>query len=376
MEENHDGRTAVLLLSTEFGIGGTERTVLNLARALDRERYRVCAACLRGCGPIGARLEEAGVPVHYLDMRGKMDWRAIFCLRRLLRENNIDVLHSFLFHANMIGRIAARLARTPVVISSVRLCETRRLHLLWDRLTSGLVDMETCVSDEVLDYTADVAGVPREKLVAIPNGVGDEFAPSDEARARVRAELEIPDEAVVVLTVSRMAQGKGVDVLARVADGLCGGSRDVFFVAAGDGELLEFLRGEVSGGFCRVLGRRDDVADLMAAADVFFLPSRREGLPNAILEAMASALPVVAFDVPGCRRLVTDGETGLLAGDGDADEARRRLEVLVDDAALRVSMGAKARETARGQYSVEKMVRAVESLYDGLLAKKAGRAAK
>ena len=358
----------VLLLTTGFEVGGTERALFNLARGLDRDRFEVRAASLRGDGPVGDMLHGAGVPVLPLAMRCKCDLGVIGRLARLLRDEKIDILHSFLFHANIVGRLAARRARTPVVISSVRLCERRPQRLWLDGLTHFLIDAETCVSDEVLEYTARYARVPRRKLVAIPNGIDPDFTASAEEGAHLRKSLGIAPDAALVLTVTRLARGKGIGELRKVADALIAERAETHFVVAGAGRYLPRLR-DGADARLHVLGHRADIPALLAAADVFFLPSRREGMPNAILEAMAAGLPVVAFDVRGCRGLIADGETGLLAPRGDWRAAADAIGRLIDEPETRGALGREAARVAREKFSLAETVRLTQELYGRLLEK-------
>ncbi len=359
----------VLLLTTELEMGGTERALLNLARSLDCSGYEVFAASLRGDGPVDAMLEEAGVPVFRLAMSGKFDFAVVGRLAKILRDEKIDVLHTFLFHANIVGRLAGRKARTPVVISSVRLCERRPHRLLLDGLTHFMIDAATCVSQETLEYTARYARVPRRKLTVIPNGIAADFAAGADEGRRVRESLGIPPDVPVVLTVTRLAAGKGIDLLRRIAKNMIAKRDDVHFVVAGAGRYLDCLCG-MAGERLHVLGHRTDIPALLAAADVFFLPSRREGMPNVILEAMAAGLPVVAFDVRGCRGLVADGNTGLLAPRGDWRSASLAIERLLDESETRARMGCEAERIAREKFSLDATVRLTEELYRRLLEKK------
>ncbi len=359
----------VLLLTTELEMGGTERALLNLARSLDRSRYEVCVASLRGDGSVGPMLEQTGVPVFRLAMRGKCDFAVIGRLAKILRDEKIDILHTFLFHANLVGRFAARKAKTPVVISSVRLCERRPQRLLLDGLTHFMIDTETCVSEEVLEYTARYARVPRRKLAAIPNGIAADFAASEAEGRRMRDSLGIAPDALVVLTVTRLAAGKGIDTLRRIADDVIAKRGDVHFVVAGAGRYLDDLR-ESANERLHVLGHRTDILELLAMANVFFLPSRREGMPNAILEAMSAGLPVVAFDVRGCREVVSDGSTGILVPRGNWLVASRAIEHLLDEPKTRERMGQEASHVVLEEFSLDATVRMTQELYRRLLEKK------
>jgi starch synthase (maltosyl-transferring) len=368
--------TNVLYLITEFGVGGAERMLLDLATHIERARFTPCAACLTGRGAIGRMLEKAGVSVHYLEMRGKWDVRALFKLRRLLRDLKIDILHTFLFHANMMGRMAAWGTHTPVRISSVHFLESRRWRLFAEFVTGGLVDRVICVSQTVLDHTRTKGRVPEEKLALVPNGVDParfDLPKRDLVRVSVREELNIPAGAPVVITVTRFHREKGVDHLLETVRGILSSDKSAQVVIVGDGPL----RSEVEEGVfamddepprVHLTGVREDVPRLLTAADVFIFTSPREGLGLAVLEAMAAGLPVAAFDVPGVREAV--GGNGILVKPGDcAGLAARALGILAEPEAAR-ALSERARRHVFEKFSLGEMVSRTEALYEEMMREK------
>jgi len=358
----------LLLLITGLGLGGAEKAIATLATGLPRDRYTVRVACLLDPGPYAARIERTGIPVHALGLRRVWDTPlALFRLRRLLAEYKIDVLHAFLFHANLLGRFAGWFAGTPVRISGVRVCEVRRRHLLLDRWTQGLVHAETCVSENVLRFTRDQARITESKLVAIPNGVLLP-APDPETRGHVRAAERVPPDVPVLLCLGRLDPQKAP--LDLVAAAVALGPRPFRLWLAGGGPEEAAVRAAIAragvGERVRLLGVREDVGDLLSAADVLALSSRWEGLPNAVLEAMAAGLPVVATNVGGTPELVVEGETGYLVPPADPGAMAERLSRLLDDAGLRRRMGAAARARVAAEFTVERFVARHEALYERL----------
>lgn len=353
-------RIKVFYLITELDAGGAEKALFELASRVDRERFAPVVGCLSGRGVFGQRLEEAGVEVVHFDA-GRMSVGVVWRVARELRRRGADVMHSFLFHANMVGRVAARLAGTRRVVCSVRVEEPRRWRLWADRLTQGLMDFETCVSEAALEYTRR-AGVARRKLVAVPNGidVGNYARP-----APAPAEWGLPANALVVAVVARLDEQK--DPLTMLEAFALTKSAGAVLAWAGDGPMAAAARHRAAelglADRVRFLGRLADVRPLLGRADVFALASKWEGMPNCVLEAMASGLPVVATAVGGCRELVEDEVTGLLARPGDASDLAAKLGRLLGDGALRRAMGNAGRLRASERFSVEAMVRANEELY-------------
>lgn len=347
----------VLLLITELDPGGAEKQLFHLATGLDRARFEPRVVCLRGFGEVGQALRRAGVPAESLGMKRKWDMRAPFRLRRVLKEWKPDVIHSFLFHANMLGRVVARRAGVPVVIGSVRVCETRRHHLLMDRLTQGQMDCETCVCDAVREYTEREAGIDPRKLVTVRNGVE---LPALAGLDRGRPEA---------LFVGRLDAQKDVRTLlaawALVRKRVPQAQLTVVGTGPQEAELRALpVEGVTWEGF------QADVAPFYRRARVLVLPSRWEGLPNVVLEAMSWAVPVVATAVGGSVELVREGVTGHLVPPGDAPSLADPLASLLDQPEAARRMGEAGRGVVEREYTMAAMVEANEGVYERLLREK------
>jgi glycosyltransferase involved in cell wall biosynthesis len=277
-----------------------------------------------------------------------------------LRAVRPAVLHSFLFHANLAGRVAGRLAGVPRVISSVRVCEVDRpWRAALDRLTQRWMDLETCVAGAVRDYTRRAAGIPDRKLAVIHNGV------------------EIPDGAPTagrapgrrVLTVAHLRPQKGIPDLLRAAPGVLAAHPDATFTIVGGGDVDAYRRMAAAagmGGAVTFAGETADAGPHFRSADLFVLPSRWEGCPNAVLEAMAAGLPVVATTVGGTPELVVDGETGRLAPPGSPGMLAVAIRELLADPVRARAMGEAGRRRVAESFSVARMVREHEALYERL----------
>ena len=227
----------IFYLITELEIGGAEKALYELATRLDRRKFEPIVACLSGRGPLFGRLKEKGIEVIPIDMCGWWDLAAWVRLRRALRANRPHVLHTFLFHANFVGSLAAIRSGIGTRIASIRVEEPRLRHLWFEWLTQGLTDVFTCVSESARQYTHARAHVPMHKLVVIPNGVD----PSD-CDAPVLApppEWRLPEGAPVVAFVGRLGPAEEP----ALASARCGASR-----ARGPGNGLRLRRNGAAGG--------------------------------------------------------------------------------------------------------------------------------
>jgi glycosyltransferase involved in cell wall biosynthesis len=274
-----------------------------------------------------------------------------------------------LFHSNVIGRLSACVAGTPRLVSSIRVAEKRyRYHLVLENLTCRLSDKVVCVSDAVSDFTRRHSHVPASQLVTIANGVDSDWHGGIPIN---RTELGVPQDATVALYVGRLDKQKGVDTLLRALAIVQSSDPQLHVVLAGTGpdqqSLIELAGQLAVASRTHFLGWRADVSMLMRAADFFVMPSRWEGMPNALLEAMAGGLAVVATCAEGSVQLVRDGESGIVVPIDRPEELARAMLRLAGDAALRACYGRTGHEIAQREYSLAQMIDRYAQLYESLL---------
>ncbi len=377
-------RRRVLYTVNRMDVGGSQTHLIQVLRLLDRERFEPILCCLTGQGALLDVARATGTTVIAGGLGGLKSPRALAALARLsgfMRREHIDVVHNYLLRANVIGTLAARAARVPVVLTSKRGCHERHgLEMAGARLSNRLADCVTANAEAVRDFVHGHEGCPLEKMVVIPSGIDTErFAPL--APGDYKARLGVPADAVVVGSLTRMRVRKGVEELLRAMAQICATRPDVHLVVAGDVELDDELRTLVAqaalGDRLHLLGRRSDVPEVLSAMDVFVLSSHDEGMSNAILEAMAMERAVVATDVGGTGEVVSEGITGHLVPARDAAALARGIERVLDDGARGRAMGVRGRQVVVDRFSARAMVRQMEALYTQLLtAREAGQPAR
>jgi len=378
--EASKGPTRIVYVVDNLSFRGGERTILQLAGGLPRARYEVAVACSPG-GVLVERLHDLGVPVIAAEMRRRRRLDTVLALAREFRRRRPHIVHTQ-GRGDPFGRLAALLARVPAVVSTTAMISTRydvderwrrALYRAIDFTTDRLVDRYIVVNRGSVDVLTDRHGVPRSRVVVIPNGI--ELERYDPVRARGsdwRERLGVPDDAILVGGIGRLTAQKGFDDLIRAFAAI--DRPDVWLAIAGDGpdweELRELARMFDVSGRVLIPGFVDDVPGLLAALDLFVLSSRQEGHPMVMLEAMAMAKPVVATGIPGVGDTIADGVEGRLVPAGDLAALANAMVALIDDREGAGRLGRNARKKIEREYTVERMVRRTEVLYDGLLAEK------
>ena len=357
-------------LITSLGLGGAERAVYELARRLDPERFDVQVVALRG-GEVADWLAAAGIRVTVLGMRAKWDVWKLPRLCKLLRQERIDLLHTHLFHADLAGRPAAGMIGLPHLIHTVHTAEGRfrPWQYSFARLFSRQCDGIVCVSQSVRDHHAARSGLPDESYTVIPWGIDAEaFARDADSRRRLRRRWKLPNGEILAAFVGRLESYKGVQTLLAAMSHLGGRGEPIDLVIAGEGSLRPIVENFIAHGEggrrARLLGHVDDVRGVLSAADIFVIPSRWEGWPLALGEAMSASLPAIGTDVAGIRDLITPDRTGLLIEPEDSIALAEALQELAGDAELRRNLGDAARQRVIERFSPEATVAAHEQLYE------------
>ena len=332
--------------------------LLPLAEAQALAGHEVVAVCADG--PLVRRLRQAGLRVETVTFSRRLasldHVRAYRALVRLFRAERFDMVHVHTPVAAFIGRLAARRARVPRIVYTAhgfyfhdrmgRLKRNAYMALEWfaGRATDVLF---TQAAEDA--ETARRLGLCRGGVIeAIGNGVDPKrFYPGGETRSALRHRLDTPQDAVVVIMVGRLVAEKGYPELLAAARRL-----DVHLWLVGERLASDHGRpiDARPGPRLHLLGARDDVPELLRAADIFALPSHREGMPRSIIEAMMSGLPVIATDIRGSREEVVDGDTGRLVAVGDGAALSEALVELAEDANLRATWGAAGRARALSLY--------------------------
>jgi len=375
IENSSTHRARILHLITSFEIGGTERQAVELLKRIDRDRFDIRLAVLRNEGPFYQEIEDLfpSVPEFRLtSFYNRNALKQLRRLRRLLISEKIDLVHAHDFYSGLLGIAAARLAGVKVIACQRHLkLSDRRAHYVGTSVIHRLADRLLVNSDAIRRRVINQRIAHPRKITVIRNGVASGATPKAEARSVIRRELSIDDTVVLVGVVARLDPIKGHRFFIDAAAEVLRGHPDTHFVLIGDGPLRSEIRERLEKARLtdrvHLLGDRSDVARLISGLDLLVLSSLHEGLPNAVMEAMAAGIPVVATAVGGTKELITDGETGFLAPPADSEALAWKINLALMKSDTRSQITAAARKRIESEYGMERMINSVERLYDELL---------
>ena len=383
-------RIPVLHIITRLIVGGAQENTMLTAVLLDPSRCAVDVVSGPQTGSEGSLIEEFRTrdipltiePALVREINPLKDLLALFRLTRFIRRGRYTIVHTHSSKAGILGRWAAYLAGTPIIVHTVhgwghhdrQSPLVRRSYILLERVTQRITDKLIVVSPRNIEKgLADGIGTP-EKYITIRSGIElDRFRRPSRSREDVRAELGIPVDSAVVGTVTRLSPQKApldfLDAAAHVA----AQQPNVHFVIVGDGPLRADVEAQVVTlkltERIHLTGLRRDVPDLLHSFDIFALSSLWEGLPRVLPQAMAAGLPIVATAVDGNAEAVTDGVNGLLTPPGDPQAMAAALLRLLDNPSLHRKMG-EAGRTRADEFGARKMVSDIAALYEKLLAER------
>ena len=321
-------------------------------------------------GEVGA----LGIPCLRLIMHRDYDLRLLWRLRRALREIKPDIVHTHLVHADLFGYFAAKAASVSVVISSRHLDDAFRYRSRWRRISRRMwrmIDGGIAISAAMKRFALEIEEAPADKVSVVLYGMRYDWLSDEDmrlARQSLRDELGLPADSQILGMACRLVEQKGIPYALEALRRIRSDFPRAHLVIAGDGEKAAELRRLASllGIADRVhwLGWRSDAADLMAAFDVFLLPSLHEGFGLVLLEAMSRRVPIIASRVSAIPEVVIHGETGILVEPRDADALAKATTRLLRDRALRKYMGLLGAARLEEHFSVERMVSGTLAVYE------------
>lgn len=375
----------ILHLITELDVGGAEQMLYKLVNSLDRERFRSIVISMTYKGLMGEKISGSGIPVYELGMRpGRPDLRAIPLLINLLKSESVDILQTWLYHSDLLGLMAGKIARVPKIVWGIRCSEMKfKYYSPLTYLTMRICALLSALPDAIIlnshagkDVHRDM-GYKAWRMKVIPNGFNTSvFQPDLSAKKSLKIELGLSEPGTLIGMVARFDPMKDHRTFLKAASILAAQTQNVHFVLVGKGmepantELTSEIQSNLKGRL-HLLGQRDDMPKVMAGLDILTNLSFGEGFSNVIGEAMSSGTVCVASDVGDSAYIM--GDTGLLVKPGDHSDlilAWKRMLELGENG--RRELGEKSRERIIRHFSMERIAKLFGDFYIGLFRKKPG----
>jgi len=381
-----DGRVRLVIVVSNLEFGGAQRQIVELANELDPARFEPHVVSLSPYTPLGKDLKRPD-RLHVITKRFKFDLSVVPRLAWLLRRLRADIVHGYLFDAEIAARLAGRLARTPLVVGSERNTDytLKRRQRLTYRLTRGSVDLMIANSSAGAEFNQRTLGMDPGIYRVVHNGVDtSRFRPLD-ARP-TRRELGVADDEPLIGMFASFKRQKNHPLLLEAAPRVLErfpGARllfvgdELYLGMHGSDEYKRRIEAQIDAlGLrprCLFLGNRPEVERLYPCCDLTVLPSLFEGTPNVALESLACGVPVVATDVSDNARVIPDGQAGFITPLGDAAALAERVIRVLSDRTLRDMLGRQARGWVEREFSTRRLAQKTAEVYERALAERADR---
>jgi glycosyltransferase involved in cell wall biosynthesis len=368
---NESPQLKIVHLVTSLEVGGAQHNMLLGLPNLDASRYKHILVSIMDRMQMKQQFEQAGIEVHTLGLSKKTDIGVALRLRSLLKSIRPEIIHTYLIHGNVLGRIVGRLAGVPVIIGSeLTIGQAGRIGRLATKLTNPLTDAVEVNSETGGKSASADLGVPEHKIEVVLPGLDLEAFGGTEQRSQIRAELSVEDHEHLVLYVGRLRAVKGVKYGIRSFAKALEQNANMKLALAGEGDQREYLESLCDELDIRnnvnFLGPRRDLANVLSASDSVIMPSLTEGFPRVAIEAMASSKPIIATSVGGTPEAIIDDQSGILVQPKDIEGMAEALVNVATNPALANRLGISARKRTEQHFSARKYVTRLDEMYTRL----------
>jgi glycosyltransferase involved in cell wall biosynthesis len=360
-------------------IGGVQQQLLSLLKAYNRDVFNPIFCCLGPRDAISKEIEKVGVEIVALNRSRyhRFSLAIVRDLYRLMKQKNIHIVRTHRYRANLYGRLAAWLSGVPITIISLHDNYNKDMRLerrIANKILSKVTDKMIAVSESIKKDIIQYDGIDSSKILVIPNGIDTEKFKPEGNFADISEELSFKRSDIVVGFVGRIVPAKGLEYLIDAFSYIKKGFTNSWLLIVGEGGIMGELRERTKKNNVQdsviFAGKRRDIADVLSRTDIFVMPSIAEGLPNALLEAMAMGKPIVATMIGGIPEVIKNGFNGLLVPPRDPAALATAIKELIGNGQLSVRMGQAARDLVVNKYSIRETAQKWESLYLSILKEK------
>jgi len=370
-------RLKVMHIIDNLRMGGAEKVVATIAELLDKKRFEV-SVCYFSHGELADEMLKKNIAIHRIPLNKWLFPIFLFKLIKLMRQKKIDIVHTHLFTADVLGRIAARLAGVRTIFCTLHtsyLYKARRdfvsrSKLFLDSITGNwFCDRFIAVSEQIKEYHFKKQGIAPQKTCVLGNPLRiGEFSPTATFNPRIKkAELGLERDSQIVLNVANLTVVKGQRYLITAMKKVVTMRPRAVLLMAGDGPLKQELISAFNSigldRHVRILGRRNDIAELLAVSNVFVLSSLNEGVSIALLEAMAMGKPIVATRVGGNPEVILDGIQGILVPSRDSEALANAIIELLGNEDIAGRLAKAAKEAALERFDAKVIIAELQELY-------------
>lgn len=369
----------VLHIYQNSKIGGVQQQFLSLLKAYDRDVFNPIFCCLGPEEEISKEIERIDIETVALNRvrYHRFSPGIVRDLYRLMKQKNIHIVRTHRYRANLYGRLAALLSGVPVKIISLHdnyrkdlRLERRIVNKILLKVTDKIVAVSESIRKDIIKYD----GIDSSKILVIPNGIDTErFKPKGNF-ADIRKEFSIKESDIVVGFVGRVVPAKGLEYLIDALPFLKKEFKNIKLLITGEGSTMERLKKKAKENNVHdsiiFTGKRRDIPDILSCTDIFVMPSVAEGLPNALLEAMAMGKPIVATEVGGIPEVIKNGHSGLLVPPRNPEALATAIKDLISNDQLAAKMGQVARHIVLDNFSIWSIAQKWQTLYLSILREK------
>ena len=367
----------VLYIIWSLDQGGAERVVLDLAKNADRTQFNITVCCLNQKGFFAHELERLGTEVIALHKLPKLDPLIIYKISKVISEKKIDIVVTHLWTSNFWGRIAAYLSRVKIIIATEHTTDEKRswYYHLADRFLARISSRIIAVSSSVKVFHHTRSQIPSVKFEIINNGIDIEKFNIPVDKNKKRKEFGFKDNDFIIGLFGRFVPAKAHEILLQSLKNIIKAHPQVKVLFAGSGPAEDIIKKLAADlGLAKHIafaGFRSDIPELYQILDLFVLPSRREGFPITILEAMASGIPAIVTDVGGNKDIISDGIDGFIIRPNNTEELTEKINFLIDNPETAERFAQTGQKTVRENFTSLIMTKKTEQLLADILLKKA-----
>jgi len=364
----------ILHVISKLPIGGVEKQLFNLLKNYDRTKLTPYVCSLTGIGVIGEMIQKTGVEVIPINsLSHTFNLKTINHIRKIIREKNIKIVRSHQYHANLYGRIAARLENVPCIVPSIHNLYTRdkKIHRrvinnILSNYCHKIITVSNAVREDVLRYDS----VNPDKILVIHNGINlTEYKKN--ISHNLKNEFNFPEDTVVLGTIARLSTQKGQKYIINAIPQIIKKNKKIKFLFVGDGEMKDELQAQASAlgirEFIHFAGFRKDVKDILNVIDIFVFPSLWEGFANSILEAMATEKPIIASDIPPIKEIITHKNNGFIIRKENSSDISDAIIYLLDNPDLMADLARNARKTVEDNFDIKITAQKYTNLFFDIL---------